>query len=92
MWLILGIGAIVFAIINLVCTLKSKNAKWFRFASLALTALTLCAFYADGASRVVAEDWGGLMDIMPTMSKALWVCTIISILLNSISLFKGKEK
>jgi len=47
--------------------------------------------YADGAGRVVAEDWGGLMDIMPTMNKALWACTIISILLNSISLFKGKE-
>ena len=59
---------------------------------MALTALTLCAFYADGTGRVVAEDWGGLMDIMPTLSKVLWVYTIILILLNSISLFKGKEK
>ena len=92
MWMLLGIGAIVFGILNLAWTFYNKNAKWFRFASLALTALTLCAFYADGAGRVVAEDWGGLMDIMPTMSKALWVCTIISIMLNSISLFKGNEK
>lgn len=92
MWALFGIGAIVFAILNLVWTFNNKNAKWFRFASLALTALTLCAFYADGAGRVVAEDWGDLMDIMPTMSKALWVCTIISILLNSISLYKEKEK
>jgi len=30
----------------------------FRFAALAFTALTLCAFYADGAGRVIAEDWG----------------------------------
>lgn len=72
-------------------TFYDKNAKWFRFASLSLTALTLCGFYADGADIVVAEDWAGLMDIMPTMSKALWICTIISILINSISLFKGKE-
>ena len=91
MWMILGIGSIVFAILNLVRAFHDKNAKWFRFASLSLTTLTLCGFYADGADRVVAEDWAGLMDIMPTMSKALWICTIISILINSISLFKGKE-
>ena len=28
------------------------------------------------------------MDIMPTMSKALWVCVGMSILLNSVSLFR----
>ncbi len=91
MWLILGIAAIIFTVLNLAWALNNKNAKWFRFASLAFTALTLCAFYADGAGRVTAEDWGGLMDIMPTMNKALWVCTVISILLNSVSLLKGKE-
>jgi len=91
MWMVLGISAIVFTILNLVWTFNNKNAKWLRFAGLALTALTLCAFYADGAGRVVAEDRGGLMDIMPTMNKALWVCTVISILLNSVSLFKEKE-
>ena len=30
------------------------------------------------------------MDIMPTMSAALWVCVVISILLNAISLFREK--
>nr|WP_314098772.1 hypothetical protein [uncultured Lachnoanaerobaculum sp.] len=91
MWMLLGIGSIVFAILNVVWMLNKKDAKWFRFASMALTALTLCAFYADGAGRVAKEDWGGLMDIMPTMSTALWICTFASILINSISLFKGKE-
>ncbi len=91
MWMVLGIGAIVFAVLNLAWSFRNRNADRFRFASLALTALTLCAFYSDGAGRVAAEDWGGLMDIMPTMSKTLWMCTIISILLNSVSLFKGKE-
>ncbi len=89
--MVLGIGAIVFAVLNLAWSFRNRNADRFRFASLALTALTLCAFYSDGAGRVAAEDWGGLMDIMPTMSKTLWMCTIISILLNSVSLFKGKE-
>ena len=30
------------------------------------------------------------MDIMPTMSKDLWVCVGIAILLNSVSLFREK--
>lgn len=91
MWIVLGLSAIVFAALNMIWTFKNKNAKWFRFLSVSLTALTVCSFYADGAMRVVKEDWGGLMDIMPTMSKALWVCVIISILINSISLFKEKN-
>ncbi|HHW4948727.1 TPA: hypothetical protein ACU0L0_000274 [Streptococcus suis] len=91
MWMVLGLSATVFAALNMIWTIKNKNAKWFRFLSVSLTALTVCSFYADGAMRVVKKDWGGLMDIMPTMSKALWVCVIISILINSISLFKEKN-
>ena len=90
MWLLLGVSAIIFTTLNLVWSFKNKNAKWFRFGALALTALTMCSFYSDEAMRVVKEDWGGLMDIMPSMSKALWVCVIISVLLNSISLFREK--
>lgn len=91
MWLVLGISAIISAGFNLIWTLKHKNAKWFRFISLSLTALTTCAFYSDGAMRVVKEDWSGLMDTMPTVSKALWFCVIVSIVINSISLFKDKD-
>ena len=87
MWLILGIGAIVFALLNVIRAIKNKNAERYRFLSLSLTALTVCAFYTDGAVLVVKEDWGGLMDIMPTMSKALWFCVALSIIINSISLF-----
>lgn len=81
MWLFFGISAIISTGFNLICSFKSKNEKWFRFAALSFTALTVCSFYSDGAMRVLNEDWGGLMDIMPTMSKALWVCVGISILL-----------
>ena len=86
MWLAMGFGAIIFAILNLVWASKQKNSKWFGFISLSLTALTACSFYSDAAMRVANEDWGGLMDILPSMSKALWVCVIISILVNSITL------
>ena len=91
MWLAMGAGAIIFAILNLVWTSKQKNSKWFGFISLSLTALTVCAFYSDAAMRVINEDWGGLMDILPSTSKALWICVIISILANSIMLLGDKK-
>ena len=59
MWLVMGFGAIIFAILNLVWTSKQKNSKWFGFISLSLTALTACSFYSDAAVQVAAEDWGG---------------------------------
>ena len=91
MWLVLGAGAIVFAILNLVWTSKQKNSKWFGFISLSLTALTACSFYSDAAVQVANEDWGGLMDILPSMSKMLWICVIISIVVNSITLLEDNK-
>ena len=91
MWMLLGLAAIAAAVVNLVMrSMGSEKKYYYMFASLALTAMTVCSFYSDGARRVLAEDWNGLMDIMPTMSKALWVCVIVSILVNGISLFKKK--
>ena len=91
MWLAMGAGAIIFAILNLVWLFKQKSSKWFGFISLSLTALTVCAFYSDAAMRVINEDWGGLMDILPSTSKALWICVIISIMANSIMLLGDKK-
>lgn len=86
MWLVFGVGATAFAFINL--AKPDKNRETFRWASLSLTALALCAFYADGAARVLKEDWGGLMDTMPTLSRALWILTAASIVLNSAGFLK----
>ena len=92
MWLVMGFGAIIFAILNLVWTSKQKNSKWFGFISLSLTALTACSFYSDAAVQVAAEDWGALMDdILPSMSKMLWICVIISIVVNSITLLEDNK-
>ena len=91
MWLAMGAGAIIFAILNLVWLFKQKSSKCFGFISLSLTALTVCAFYSDAAMRVINEDWGGLMDILPSMSKALWICVILSILVKSIMLLGDKK-
>ena len=87
----MGFGAIIFAILKLVWTYKQKNSKWFGFISLSLTALTACSFYSDAAVQVANEDWGALMDILPSMSKTLWICVIISILINSITFWGDKK-
>lgn len=86
MWLVFGVGAAAFAFINLAKPCKHREV--FRWASLSLTTLALCAFYVDGAVRVLKEDWGGLMDTMPTLSRALWILTAASIVLNGVDLFK----
>ena len=90
MWLVFGVGAAAFALFNLVK--PGKKREIFRWASLSLTALALCAFYADGAARVARGDWGGLMDTMPALSRALWILTAASILINGVDLFNASRK
>ena len=91
MWILLGITAIITAMLNIISSLRNKETKWFRFISLSLTALTICAFYSLNKNWVLSEDWSALMDVVPATSVALWVLTISSILINSISLFKKRQ-
>lgn len=92
MWLIFGTVAMIAAILNLIWTIRKHEAKWFRFISLSFTALTLCAFYTQAKQWVLMEAADQLLDVMPTLSKALWVLTIVSIMINGISLFKSSGK
>ena len=92
MWFIFGVGAIITAGRNITWMAKGKDAKWFRFTSLSLTALTLCAFYSQDAVWVLHKDWSALEDVVPAMSRGLWVLTLISIALNSISLMKPRNR
>ena len=92
MWLFFGITAIIAAILNVIRTLMYREAKWFRFLSLSFTVFTVCAFYADAAQWVLAEDWSALMDVLPTTSNMLWSLTVTSVAINSISLFKKGDR
>ncbi|NLW43235.1 MAG: hypothetical protein GXY89_08890 [Tissierellia bacterium] len=92
MWMAFGISAIITAILNVVFAMNGKTNKWFGFLSLSLTLLTVCAFYSDAASRVISEDWSGLMDILPSTAKALWVCSVASILINGFALVIKSSK
>ena len=92
MWLFLSVAAVITAVLNIVWTMRNQDAKWFRFISLSLTALTLCAEYSLVEKWVLNEDWSALTDVVPSTSKVLLALTIASILINSISLFKKCNK
>ncbi len=91
MWFLFGSCAIITGILSLSFSFLGKESKWFRFSSLSLTALTVCDFYADAARRVLVRDWSGLEDIVPAVSRGLWICVVASILINGISLFYRKK-
>ena len=63
MWLFLGIAAIITAVLNIIWTLNGLDAKWFRFISVSLTALTLCAFYTQVYQWILIKDWSALYDL-----------------------------
>lgn len=87
MWIVFGVVTVLSAAFNIVWTISKKDAKWFRFVSTSFTSLTVCAFYWDSSLRVTKGDWTGLEDTMPTLSTILWIGVILSIVINSISLF-----
>lgn len=82
MWLIFGLLAIVSTCINLYMYGTGKDYKLAMAMGLSFTALTLVADYSMISDWVKAEDWAALSDVVPTMEKAFWVLTSISILLN----------
>ena len=92
MWLFFGVIAMVTAMLNVIWTQRRREAKWFRFASLAFTVFTLCAFYAQAAHWVSVKDWSALQDVLPITSKALWFLTMASVVINSISLFRKRDR
>lgn len=92
MWFFFGITAIITAILNVIWTLRNREAKWFRFCSLSLTVFTVCSFYAEAAHWILEEDWSALIDVVPITSNMLWFITVVSVAINSISLFKKSDR
>ena len=92
MWILFGTVAIIAAILNIIWTIRHRDAKWFRYISLSFTILTLCAEYSLVNKWLLSGDLSALTDVVPTMSNALWFLSIVSILINGISLFLKKNK
>ncbi len=82
MWIILGVIAVIATFINLYMYGTGKDYKLAMAVGLSFTALTLVAEYRMVSDWVKVEDWSALLDVVPTMETALWVLTILSILLN----------
>ena len=87
MWLILGLIAIVATFINLYMYKVGKDYKLAMAIGLSFTALTLCAEHSLISNWVKGEEWSDLLDVVPTMEKALWILTVVSILLNIAPIF-----
>ena len=92
MWLLFGVIAIITAVLNVVWTMRHRDAKWFRFVSISFTAFTLCAFLSQVNEWVIIEDWSAMIDVLPSTTKVMWFLTVSSVIINSISLFKNSDK
>lgn len=82
MWIILVLIAFIATFINLYRYATGKDYKLAMAMGLSFTALTLCAEHSLVSNWVKVEDWAALLDVVPTMEKALWFLTMVSILLN----------
>ena len=82
MWILFGGIAVVFTFINLYIYKAGKSYKLAMAIGLSFTALTLCSVYTMVSEWVKLNDWTALLDVVPYMETALWVFTIMSIVLN----------
>ena len=82
MWFVLGIIAIAATFLNLYLYAIGKEYKLAMAMGLSFTALTVVADYTMVSDWIKAEDWSALLDVVPIMSKALWILTLLSILMN----------
>ncbi|MDN9635613.1 hypothetical protein KLL63_06550 [Clostridioides difficile] len=82
MWIVFGGIAIIATFLNLYMYKVGKNYKLAMAVGLSFSSLTICSEYSILSEWVQANDWAALADVVPTMKNALWVLTIISIVLN----------
>ena len=92
MFLVLGTIAIVATVLNLYLYKVGKDYKLAMAMGLSFTALTLVAGYSMISGWVKVKDWAALLDVVPTMTTALWILTIVSILLNIIPILLELKK
>lgn len=92
MFLVLGIIAIVATVLNLYLYKVGKDYTLAMAMGLSFTALTLVAGHSMISDQVKVKDWAALLDVVPTMTTALWVLTIVSILLNIIPILLELKK
>ncbi len=89
--LVLGVLAIIFAVLNIIWYVKGRNPKIFRYISLSFTLLAVLAGLSEANSYIAMEDISALYDVVLTLTSALWICVIGSICVNSVTLIERKN-
>ena len=93
MWLIIGIGAIIFALIGRIREFRDENFIVFKRISLLITALCSINFIYSAIiynSYFTGGTWRMFLETMPSDSKNLLICIGLSIYVNfvPISIFR----
>lgn len=93
MWLIIGIGAIIFALIGRVKEFRDENFIAFKRISLLITALCSINFIYSAIifnSYFTGGNWRMFLETMPSDSKNVLICIGLSIYVNFVpmSIFK----
>lgn len=90
LWLPLALLSFILAIINLIRTMAGSRSGWevLMFLSLSFGLGTLVAEYYLINHWVAQKDWAAMMDVVPSMSGAVLVATLVGIGLNGIVLIK----
>lgn len=87
MWIIFGIASVFFTGWNMLYSFfGKKRMDWVAFCALACLSLTAWSEYAMVDRWVGKEDWGALLDVVPSMNGMLRNFIIIMLLLNFIAL------
>ncbi|MEK5080279.1 hypothetical protein MKX73_15220 [Solibacillus sp. FSL W7-1436] len=92
MWFIIGLIAIAATFANLYLYMTGKDYKLAMAMGLSFTALTLCAEYTLITNWVEVNDWAAIEDVVPSMERALWFLTIVSVLLNIAPIFLERKR
>ncbi len=92
MWLLFGVLAVVLTIANWLLFLRGKKHYFFMGLALSFTALVNVVSYQMVGAWAEGGDIAALLDVAPTMSVALWIFTLISVVLNMLPLGLSKSR
>ena len=92
--LILGLVAWIIPIISIMKDKKRENMTWFALSIISFSACTvaICLQVFYNLHLVKIEDWSALMDTMRGVAVAATVLTIVTILLNTLTLFLYRNR
>ena len=93
MWIILGIDTLVSTIINIYFGInKHVYTKWATAFALSFISLTVLSQYFMVKNWVELEDWSALLDVVPIMTTALTIFTVIFLTVNIFVLWNASKK